>query len=174
MARAGRELAIAQSPHLPAHRLLGDGYVERVKDPLHQVDQTPAHHAVDGRDRPVLHDLLQGPALGLIEPGRLTGCLAVDQPLWPVAIEAQDPVAHGLQSDIGDAGRIRARSALVDHGQGQQTSALMRIVGGLGEAAQRCGIEIGAKADRRGHGKLRGEVHPGQRITVRHACLPRT
>src|SRR3954454_25087186 len=51
MARAGRELAVVHGPQLPAQRLLGDGEAELLPEPLDQIDQAPAHHAVDGRDR---------------------------------------------------------------------------------------------------------------------------
>ena len=56
MARAGRELAIVHGPQLPAQRLLGDGEAELLPEPLDQIDQAPAHHAVDGRDGALVND----------------------------------------------------------------------------------------------------------------------
>jgi hypothetical protein len=44
-----------------------------------------------------------------IELGPLAWRLALDQPVWAVGIEAQHPVANGLQANASDAGRIRAR-----------------------------------------------------------------
>src|SRR3954468_9324992 len=84
MARTGRELAIAQSPQLAAQGLLGDGDPELLPDPLDEVDQTPAHHAVDGRNGPLLDDGLQGRAMRVGEFRGLAGRLAVDQALGPM------------------------------------------------------------------------------------------
>src|SRR3954454_2705452 len=63
MARTGRELAIVHGPQLARQRLLGDRDAELLPDPLDEVDQTPAHHAVDGRNGPLLDDGLQGRAM---------------------------------------------------------------------------------------------------------------
>ena len=70
MARAGRELAIVHGPQLAAQRLLGDGEAELLPEPLDEVDQTPAHHAVDGRNGPLLDDDLQGLSVLIVEPRR--------------------------------------------------------------------------------------------------------
>src|SRR3954452_14901691 len=51
MARAGRELAIIHAAQLAAQRLLGDRDLELLPDTLGQIDQPPAHHAVNRRDR---------------------------------------------------------------------------------------------------------------------------
>src|SRR3954466_7174335 len=75
VAWAGRELAIAQSPQLTRQRLLGDGKAELLPEPLDQVDQAPAHHAVDGRNGPLLDDGLQGRAMRVGELGGLAGRL---------------------------------------------------------------------------------------------------
>src|SRR5215207_8045317 len=50
VARAGRELAIAQGPQLARQRLLGDRDAKLLPDPLDQVDQAPAHDTVNRRD----------------------------------------------------------------------------------------------------------------------------
>src|SRR5919202_6238703 len=55
MAWAGGELAIAQSPQLARQRLLGDGKAELLPEPRDQIDQAPAHHAMDGRDGPLIN-----------------------------------------------------------------------------------------------------------------------
>jgi len=54
VARSGREFAVAHSAQLPAERLLGDRDAEFLEDPLRQIDQPPAHHAMDRRDRAAL------------------------------------------------------------------------------------------------------------------------
>ena len=87
MARTGRELAIAKRPHLTAQGLLGDREAEFLPDPLHQIDQAPAHHAMDGRNGPLFDDGLQSRALGLVQDRPSTRGLAVDQPGGTVALK---------------------------------------------------------------------------------------
>src|SRR4051794_41668467 len=87
MARAGRELAIVHGAQLPAQGLFGDRDPELLPEPLDEVDQTPAHHAVDGRDGPLLDNGLQGRAMRIGEFRGLAGRLAVDQALRPMGIE---------------------------------------------------------------------------------------
>ena len=65
MARTGRELAIVHGPQLARQRLLGDGEAELLPEPLNQIDQAPAHPAVNGRDRTLLDDGLQ--SLSMLE-----------------------------------------------------------------------------------------------------------
>ena len=60
MARASRELAIAQSADLPAQRLLCDRDPVLVPEPLDQIDQSPAHHPVHGRNGPALDHASEG------------------------------------------------------------------------------------------------------------------
>src|SRR3954470_12511695 len=79
MARTGRELAIGHGPQLPAHGLLGDRDPELLPDPGDQIDETPAHHAVNRRDRARVDPGRQARAMRIGELGRLAGRLAVDQ-----------------------------------------------------------------------------------------------
>ena len=77
MTRAGRELAIAHGAQLPAERLLGDRDAELLEYPLRQIDQPPAHHAMDRRDWAALDHPRNGLALGVIELGGLARRFAV-------------------------------------------------------------------------------------------------
>jgi hypothetical protein len=56
VARAGRELAIAHGPQFAAQGLLGDRDAELLPEPLDQINQASAHHAVDGRDGALIDD----------------------------------------------------------------------------------------------------------------------
>src|SRR5262249_12515068 len=67
VARSGREFAVAHGAQLPAERLLGDRDAEFLEDPLRQIDQPPAHHAMDRRDRAALDHAGDGPPLKVIE-----------------------------------------------------------------------------------------------------------
>jgi len=60
MAWASRELAIAQSAHLPAQRLLCDRDPVLVPEPLDQIDQPPAHNPVHSRNGTALDDGREG------------------------------------------------------------------------------------------------------------------
>jgi hypothetical protein len=51
VARPGGESAVAHGAQLPAERLLGDRDAEFLEDPLRQIDQPPADHAVLCRNR---------------------------------------------------------------------------------------------------------------------------
>ena len=87
VARPGRELAIAHGAQLPAERLLGDGDAELLEDPLRQIDQPPAHHAVNRRDRATLDHPGDRLALAIIELGGLAWRLAVQQTVRAPRVE---------------------------------------------------------------------------------------
>ncbi len=77
--RPGREFAVAHGAQFPAERLLGDGDTELFKDPLREIDQPPAHHAVNRRDRATLDHSGDRLALAIIELAGLAWRLAVQQ-----------------------------------------------------------------------------------------------
>jgi hypothetical protein len=129
MARTGRELAIVHGPQLARQGLLGDRDAELFPDPLDEVDQPPAHHAVDRRDRARIDPGHQGRAMRIGELGRLAGRLAVDQPVRAMGVELHHPVAHDLHRDPADPGRLGAGRPLIDRGQRQQPSRLRAILG---------------------------------------------
>ena len=54
VARAGGDFPVAERLDLAAHGRLAERDAEFLPDPLHQIDQPPAHHPVDRRNRPAL------------------------------------------------------------------------------------------------------------------------
>src|SRR4051812_4453086 len=150
MARTGRELAIVHGPQLTRQRLLGDRDAELLPDPLDEVDQTPAHHTVDGRNGPLLDDGLQGRAMRIGELGGLAGRLAVDQARGPMGVELHHPVPHDLHRDPADPGRLRAACPLIDRGQRQQAPRLWAILGLTSDRAPRMGIKVCPERNRHG------------------------
>ena len=66
VARARRKLAIAHRAQLAAQRLPGDDDAELLEDPLAEIDDPPAHDAVDGRDRSALQSRGDGGAMRVI------------------------------------------------------------------------------------------------------------
>ena len=72
MTRPSREFAVAHGAQLSAERLLGDDDAELLEDPLRQIDEPPAHHAMDRRDRAPLDHLGDRLTLEVIELARVT------------------------------------------------------------------------------------------------------
>src|SRR4029453_4082061 len=79
MGGAGRELAIVHGPQLAAQRLLGDRDAELLPSPRHEIDQSPAHHAVNRRDRAGIKLRLQSGPMRVGGPGGRPGRLAFDK-----------------------------------------------------------------------------------------------
>src|SRR3954465_6358028 len=129
MARTGRKLAIVHGPQLTRQRLLGDRDADLLPEPCDQIDQPPAHHAVDGRNGPLLDDGLQGRAMRVGEFRGLARRLAVDQALGPMGVELPHPVPDALNRDPAEPGRRGAGCSIVDRGQRQQPSGLRAILG---------------------------------------------
>ena len=135
MARAGRELAIAlaiaHGPQLAAQRLLGDGEAELLPEPLDQIDQAPAHHAVDGRDGTLIDDGLQGLSVLIGEPRRGPWCPAGQEALGSFGVEAQHPIAHDLQRHAADLSRLGPGGPIIDRRQSQKAAGLIGITRAL-------------------------------------------
>ena len=142
MAGAGRELAIAHGAQFPAHRLLGDRDAELLEDPLRQIDQPPAHHAMDRRDRAALDHPRDRQALSIIELGGLARRFAVPQPVGAVRVEPDHPVPDDLKTDAADLGRLGAHCAVIDSRKSQKPSGLRAVFRLLCQAAELRGIKI--------------------------------
>src|SRR5215207_4421055 len=150
MARAGREFAIVHGPQLAAQGLLGEGDAELLPDPCDQVDQTPAHHAVNRGDRARIDPSGESSPVGVGELGRLAGWLAVDQALGSMGVELHHPVAHDLDRDPANPGRLGAACPLIDRGQRQQAPRLRAILGLTSDRAQCGGVEVCPERNRHG------------------------
>jgi hypothetical protein len=97
MTRPGRELAKTHRPQLPAQSLLGHPDAVLLPQPLRQIDQAPAHHPVNGRDRSALDHAGEFLPLGVVELRRPSRRLAIDEASRPLGIEPQHPIADRLQ-----------------------------------------------------------------------------
>ena len=127
MARPCRDLDEAQRLQLTAHRALVQGDPELVPEPLYEILQAPAHHAVDSRDRPALDDLAKRPTLSLRQLRARTWGLAVDQTIGPLGVETQNPVANDLKPNPAERRRIAATAPFVDYCQRQKAPGLIGI-----------------------------------------------
>src|SRR4051794_39141801 len=166
MARTGRELAIVHGPQLAAQGLLGDGDPELLPDPGDEVDQAPAHHAVNRRDRARIDPGHQGRAMRIGELGGLAGRLAVDQALGPLGVELHHPVPHDLHRDPANPSRLSAGCPLIDRGQGQKAPRLRAVLRRAGDRAQRMGIKVCPERNRHGE--------PPSFATLNQTCLKPT
>jgi len=79
-----------------------------------QIDQPPAHHAMHRRDRATLDHAGDGLPLSVVELGRLSCRLAIQETVRTAGVEAQHPVPDDLKSDTADLGRLGARCPIVD------------------------------------------------------------
>ena len=150
MARTGRELAIVHGPQLPAQGLFGDGDAELLPDPRDQIDQTPAHHAMNRGDRALIEPRGQSRSMRIGELRGPAGRLAVDQARVPVRVELDHPVAHDLQRDPTNPGGLGAGRALVDRGQSQQAACLWAVLALAGHRAKGSGAEVSPERNRHG------------------------
>lgn len=97
-------------------------------EPLDQIDQAPTHHAMDCRDRAALDNVDQCLALSIVEPRTRPGRLPITQTVRATGIEPEHPVPHNLKSDTTNpCGRTPA-PAIVNLGQGQKATRLVRVL----------------------------------------------
>ena len=68
MAGTGGELAVAEATQLAPHRVHADREAEFLPQPVRQIGQPPAHHAVHGRIGTALNHGDECLALRLAEP----------------------------------------------------------------------------------------------------------
>jgi hypothetical protein len=131
MAGSGGELAVAHLAQLAAQRLDGDREPELLKHPLRQINQPPAHDAMDRRRRPFFDYFHQRRAMRVIELGRLAGSLAIDEAVGAMRVEFDHPIADDLQRHIADLRGLAARRPVINRGEGEKSSRLRRILGFL-------------------------------------------
>jgi hypothetical protein len=159
MARAGRELAIVHGPQLAAQRLLGDRDAELLPEPLDEIDQAPAHHAVDGRNGTLFDNRRQGLSVLIGEPRRGARRSAGEEAFRSPGVEAQHPIAHDLQRHTANLSRFSAGGPIIDRRQGQKAPGLIGIPRALRQSAELGGIKVGSERDGSGHGDLQTGDH---------------
>lgn len=148
-----RQLPEAHGPQFPAQRLFADRNAELFEDPPRQIDEPPAHHPVDCRERAGFDDPHQCLPLLVVEYRQVARRLAVHEAGWSLRIEGEHPIPHRLQPDTANLRGIAARPAVIDRRQPQQAPSLSRIVRPLRQRAQLRGVVILPNPNRSGHGK---------------------
>ena len=114
---------------------------------------------MDRRDRPLIDDRRQRPALAIVELGRIARRFAVDQTVRPIGIEMQDPITDHLKPDAADPSRIRATAAVIDLSQGNKPAALRRIPRSLRQPTQIRSRKICPQSNRSPHGEPPKPIH---------------
>ena len=127
MAWTRRQLAIAHGAQLAAQRLGADRHRELVTDPLHKIDQPPAHDAVCRGNGATLDSSRQRRPLVRIKTWATPGGFAVDKAIGSVAVEPQHPVPHRLQADPSGARCVAPAAAVINHRQRQKPTNLPGI-----------------------------------------------
>jgi len=112
-----RQLAIVHGPQFPAHRLGRNDDMVFLEHPLAEVDKPPAHDAMNGRDRAILHHASQRRAVLRHQPRRLPRRLAGDEPGGTLGVEFENPVPDDLKRHAADLGRFRPRRPVVNRRQ---------------------------------------------------------
>ncbi|HUE18000.1 MAG TPA: hypothetical protein VMR25_27840, partial [Planctomycetaceae bacterium] len=114
-------------------------------DPLRQIDQPPAHHAVDRRDWAALDHPDDRLALAIIELAGAPRRLAVQKTIGTSCVETQHPVSDDLETNAADLRRFRARRAVVDRSKRQKPPSLRTILRFLRQPPQPRCVEISPK-----------------------------
>ena len=114
MAGTGRELAITHGAQFAAQRLLGDDDAKLLENPLAEIDDPPAHDPMNRRDRAALDDRGERGAVGAVQPGSLSGRLAINQAFRAMGVELHHPIANDLKPHPADLRRLGAPRAFVN------------------------------------------------------------
>jgi hypothetical protein len=167
MARAGGELAVAKRTQHAADRLCADRDLEFLPNPLRQIGQPSAHDAMHGGYGAVFNRLRQRPLLCLVQPGRRTRGLAVDQAVPPFRVEPRYPVSDNLQPDAADPRRVGARATFVNDRQSQQATRLVRVARLSRKQTKITCCEVPAEREGGGHGEHPAGHHGENHIPLR-------
>lgn len=151
--RARRELAEPHGAQFPPNRLAAHRDAELLPQPLHQVTQPPADHAVETGLRPGLHGLGERRALIVRQERRLPRRLAIDQTRRTPRIEPKHPVAHDLQPNPSGPRRRRPRGPVIDRRQRQKPPRLTSVPARLRQPPQILRRVVRPKRSRCSHGK---------------------
>jgi hypothetical protein len=153
MAGTGRKFAIAHGLEHFADRCFVQGDPEFFVDPTDKILQAPSDDAIHGGDWATLHQVDQGTALLFVQLGRGSGSLSIQKALGALRVEANDPVPHNLKADATNLGGRAPTIAIINLGQSQKSTGLIRIPRSLCQSAKGRTIIVRTK----GNGVSRGK-----------------
>lgn len=121
---SGWELAVCQGARFAARGLRGGRHAGRRSQPLAEIAQRPAHHAVDRQDRVTVDLGRQNLSMRTGRPWRRSKCLAITQPAQHFRSEPIHAAWQELQSNAPNQRCSRSLDAVYVGGQRQQASGL--------------------------------------------------
>ena len=140
-----RKLAVSHCPQLTADRILADRHTKLVPDPLAQIDDAPANHAVARRYGATLHDRCKRCQLFGRQLGRFARRLAIDQPIRTVGVEFLDPVTDDLNRDAAQPSCLAAAGTVIDRSNRQEPPGLGSVSSMPGRQTAGPGVKIDSK-----------------------------
>src|SRR6478752_2906960 len=120
--------------------------------PHDQVKAPPAYHAMDGRNRPFVHDPSQKCPMPLVELCRRTWRGDIDQTIRPLLVEPDHPVAKRLPVHHADLGGLRPRRTIEHRSNPQKTPDLIAVLRPSRQSAQLNRCKIPSNRYRLAHG----------------------
>jgi hypothetical protein len=141
MAGTGRELAITHCAQLAAQRLLGSDHAEFLAYPLTEIDDPPAHDAVNRRDWTVLDDRRQRRPVLIVQPRRLSRSLAIEQTLRAMGVELQHPIPNDLKRHAANPRCFRSRRSFAYRRQRQKPTRWRPVLRPLGSGSYRLSVK---------------------------------
>src|SRR6516165_12171438 len=117
-----------------------------------QVTGPPAHHAMDSRDRPFVHDPRQKRPVLLVELGWRTWRGDIDQTIRPLLVKPDHPVAKRLPVHPANLGSLRPRCAIEHRSDRQKASDLIAVLRPPREPAHVNRCKIPSNRNRLAHG----------------------
>ena len=120
--------------------------------PHDQVTGPPAHHAMDGRDRPFVHDPRQKCPVPLVELRRRTWRGDIDQTIRPLLVEPDHPVAKRLPVHPADLSGLGPRCAIEHRSNRQKPPDLIAVLRPPRQPAHLKRCKIRSNHNRLAHG----------------------
>ena len=133
-------------------------------EPHDQIARPPANHAVDRRDRPLLHDPGEKSPVRIIELGRHARRRDIDETVRPLLVEPDHPIPQCLTIHPADLRRVFPRGPVKHSRDRQQPSRLRGILCAFRKQANLAGRIVRPHRNCLAHGK-----HPPF-ATLNHAA----
>src|SRR5271155_1007009 len=149
----GAEMCEAEVFQSTIDRIVRHRDAELLMQPHDQIAGSPAHHAMDGRDRAFIYNPRQkGPVLSIKLGWRSWGS-KVNQAVGPVLVEADHPVSKRLAVHPANLGRLCPRGTIKPRSDRQQPTRLPDIPRPLCKPTDLARFEIPTNPNRLTHGK---------------------
>ena len=151
--RAGAHMREAQVLQGAIDRVVRHREPKLLVEPHDQIARPPANHAVDRRDRPLLHDPSEKGPVRIVELGRHARRRDVDETVRPLLVEPDHPVPQRLTIHPADLRCVFPRGPIEHSRDRQQSSRLCDILRALRKLANLAGRIVRPHRNCLAHGK---------------------